>query len=488
MEELEINSLDDEMDHAYLAHVAECCGGNNLKILKLNGFKKIPSSFTKIVENNTHLSHLDVGNSCIGDDELIDFITSCSSTIKTIKLERNSSLENTTFMHLCCCKMLTSLNICGCTEVDLLTITTILRACVNIHDLNVRCCDNIINDEFLTFLSNQMKGIKSLCIHNSIFSSTRNSKTGITDTGIKALCNECKSLECLDIGRNMLITMSAIIMIVKQLNKLKRISCSLLNQLDQTELLVIMSAIFSKVEVIDLVNLALEGIPHPISDGIPSLIHTRKSAIEKQPWFQAPSSTSYFESSSVRLMLCRDRFNLKKLKLNNLCGPRTVLEVFHLGFLQLKSIHLTNCFKDENLSVISVYCPGLEKITLIQCRSITDCGVRDLIDSSAETLVSFTCFASELVSDLTVLYLAAKCSKTLQKFDMTGCDTEYSSVVTLIEKCKVLTCVEYTYNDPDTLTHSLDHFIRHPDSILIKAFCQRDSSTYRFDVTEDVTE
>ncbi len=46
MEELEMTSFDDEMDNEHLAHVAGCCG-KTLKVLKLNGFRKIPSSFGK---------------------------------------------------------------------------------------------------------------------------------------------------------------------------------------------------------------------------------------------------------------------------------------------------------------------------------------------------------------------------------------------------------------------------------------------------------
>jgi hypothetical protein len=472
MEELDMTSFDDEMDDDHLAHVAGCC--KTLKVLKLNGFRKIPSSFGKFVANNTHLRHLDVGNSRIGDEELIDFIATCSSTIVTINLERNSSLENTTFIQLCCCKLLTSLNVCGCIEMDFLTITTILGSCCQVQDLNVRCCHNIINDDFLLFLSNSTREIKSLDICNSIFSRLEDSKPGITDVGVKALCKGCKNLECLDIGNNKSITMVSISTIARQLNKLKRISCNLLKQLDQTELLVIISTIFYKLEVIDLNVLALKGIPHPQPDLIPTLILTRMLAIQKQPYFtERSSASSYFDSTIVRLMLYRERYNLKSLKLNNLCSPNAVIEVFDLGFSELKSLQLTRRFGDDSLNIISVYCSNLEVITLTKCVSLTDYGVRALIDCCTETLVSFTCHDSELVTDVTVLYLAAKCYKTLQCFDVTGCDTEYSSVLHLIDKCKTLRCVEYTYNDPEDVTGNLDHLLRRPDSMLIVAHCQR---------------
>jgi hypothetical protein len=50
--------------------------------------------------------------------------------------------------------------------------------------------------------------------------------------------------------------------------------------------------------------------------------------------------------------------------------------------------------------------------------------------------------------------------KTLQCFDVTGCDTEYSSVLHLIDKCETLRYVEYTYNDPEDVSgnYNLDIF------------------------------
>jgi hypothetical protein len=472
LECLEIKDGDAMTDY-FLGLIADNC--TTLKTCILGSSKITSSSLNKLIKRNTSLEFIDLSNAffAVTDSDIIALSLSCT-LITSLNLSNQSELHDDTLMRLTCCEALTSLNLRNFQQLTSSTIMAIILSCTAIINLDVGGCTNILDDNFLYFLSSTRQTLVSLNVRNSIVSRLIISATSITDKGISALCTGCTLLEILDISQIKLITLDAVKLIVIKLVKLRKITFARLMQLDQSKLLSILSSSFDEVHSIDLVNNVLEGLPRP-RESIMELISTRLALLQldKGPYHR-------FEQTTVRLMFSRDYINLRAIELFNLRIAPPIVEMFRLPFPQLKSLHLKKEFRDDSLNIIAVYCSNLTSVTLSQCRTITDSSVCAIIQGNRRSLIAFSCTSCSLVSDVTVFYLSDVCSKILQEFHMLYCDTEFSSVLRFVEKCKLLTSIEYSYNDICEVENRYDLIQKIPNNLLHVKFCHFKGPTELF--------
>jgi hypothetical protein len=454
------------MTDYFLDLIADNC--TTLKTFILGSSKITSLSLNKLIKRNTSLEFIDLSNAvfAVTDSDIIALSLSCT-LITSLNLSNQSELHDDTLMRLTCCEALTSLNLHNFQQLTSSTIMAIILSCTAIINLDVGGCTLILDDNFLYFLSSTRQTLVSLNVRNSVVSRFVISATSITDKGISALCTGCTLLEILDISQIKLITLDAVKLIVMKLVKLRKITFARLMQLDQSKLLSILSSSFDEVHSIDLVNNVLEGLPRP-RESIMELISTRLSLLLLD---KGPNNHHRFEQTTFRLMFSRDCINLRAIELFKLRFAPTFVEMFLLlPFPQLKSLHLREC-RDDSLNIIAVYCSNLTSVTLSRCHTITDSSVCAIIQGNRRSLIAFSCTRCSLVSDVTVFYLSDVCSKTLQVFHMLYCDTEFSSVLPFVEKCKLLTSIDYSYNGLCKVENRYDLIHQIPNNLLHVKFC-----------------
>jgi hypothetical protein len=459
---------DEDMCHNYLSKVAEYCG--NLKKFTVRNFLISPA-FVTVVNMNKHLHNVDLARSTLPDSTFVDFL-SLGDKLTSLNLSNQRHVTDSTFKLLSSCISMTTLNVEYCEQMTLDTILLILTESVFITDLNVNGCMNIIGDRLMVFISQNLSQMKALYMGNSGLIRADKLNVGITDAGITALCRGCRDLEILDVSNSKSLSIVGIKCIVEHLRKLHKVICFNLIQLNQNCLLSVMSIGFKEIEVLNLCKMKIEGKPNLDQSFVNEQLQSRLKDST-----QSSSNSKHFDIFTMENIVVEHSRTLRKIDLTSMesDAANEVLSIIPLGLWKLQSLHLREAFSNVSLFPLQENGKNLTSVTITHCIQVSDVGIQALIDGCCLSLKYFRCFDCGLVTDVAVLYVGMKCAKTLCKFSMVYCDTEYCSVLTVVSNCKRLTFVEYTYNDPDDKVYVMDHLLFVPDTNLTRVICFRNT-------------
>jgi hypothetical protein len=221
--------------------------------------------------------------------------------------------------------------------------------------------------------------------------------------------------------------------------------------IDSPKLQKILLNSFQRVHLVDMFNCVFAGIPSHRSDStFETIISTRMLKMQifndRELQLLNPKICINETWSEDQLHNMREMCLVGTNDIDILCMIQCKCFGSNLSKLSFVGGHFTSA----TFYTFAAYCNHLVFVSFTRCE-ICDGGIMCLVGRNSSTLHTFQCVACGRVTIESVLFLADNCGKRILNIRIVECATDFASCIYLLQKCKHLMSLEYTFEDEQSV-------------------------------------